>query len=308
MKKLFFNYLFFFNIFFYLNIYASTENKIIVKINDKIISSYEIKNKINTELVLRNLEINQENIDNFKNYSLQELIKLRLKEIEILKLMSTNYKNVDIVKQLNKISSGNIAELKKRFKNNKINYDIFINELKIQTAWQQLIFQLFKNKVQIDENEIIKLANEFKDTRQFKEFDLSEIVITFENNNEMKAKIENIKSSLNDVGFEKTVKIFSESDTATNDGKLGLINENMLSAEISRKLKNLREGEISEPITQANKILFLKVNKINRTKNDNLDFEELKKNIENKKKNDLFNLYSESHLSKLKNSSYIEFK
>ena len=37
-----------------------TENKIIVKINDKIISSYEIKNKINTELILRNLEINQE--------------------------------------------------------------------------------------------------------------------------------------------------------------------------------------------------------------------------------------------------------
>ena len=112
MKKLFFNYLFFFYIFFSSNIYASTENKIIVKINDKIISSYEIKNKINTELVLRNLEINQENIDNFKNYSLQELIKLRLKEIEILKLMSTNYKNVDIVKQLNKISSGNTAELK----------------------------------------------------------------------------------------------------------------------------------------------------------------------------------------------------
>ena len=71
------------------------------------------------------------------------------------------------------------------FENNKINYDIFVNELKIQTAWQQLIFQLFKNKVQIDENEIIKLANEFKDTRQFKEFDLSEIVITFENNNEI---------------------------------------------------------------------------------------------------------------------------
>ena len=47
----------------------------------------------------------------------------------------------------------------------------------------------------------------------------------------------------------------------------------MLSAEISKKLRNLREGEISEPITQANKILFLKVNKINRTKNDNLDFE-----------------------------------
>ena len=39
-----------------------------------------------------------------------------------------------------------------------------------------------------------------------------------------------------------------------------------------------------------------------------LDFEKIKKNIENKRKNDLFNLYSESHLSKIKNNSYIEFK
>ena len=46
-----------------------------------------------------------------------------------------------------------------------------------------------------------------------------------------------IKNSLNDVGFEKTVKIFSESDTAQIDGKLGLISENMLSTEISKKLR-----------------------------------------------------------------------
>ena len=41
----------------------SDENKIVVKVDQKIISSYEIKNKINTELMLRNLEINQSNID-----------------------------------------------------------------------------------------------------------------------------------------------------------------------------------------------------------------------------------------------------
>ena len=40
--------------------------------------------------------------------------------------MSTNYKNIDISKQLNKISSGQHREFKKRFENNKLNYDIFI--------------------------------------------------------------------------------------------------------------------------------------------------------------------------------------
>ena len=72
MKKKILSYLFFF-LLFNSDIYALSKKIISLKINDKIISSYEIKNKINTELVLRNLEINQENIDNFKNYSYRNL-------------------------------------------------------------------------------------------------------------------------------------------------------------------------------------------------------------------------------------------
>ena len=38
------------------------------------------------------------------------------------------------------------------------------------------------------------------------------------------------------------------------------------------------------------------------------DIEQAKKNLINKRKNNLYNLYSQSYLSKLKNSSFIEFK
>ena len=73
MLKFIANYLFFFFIFFFSEANSTNENKIVVKVNDKIVSSYEIKNKINTQLVLRNLEINQENINKFKNLALQDL-------------------------------------------------------------------------------------------------------------------------------------------------------------------------------------------------------------------------------------------
>ena len=72
MLKLITNYLFFFFIFFFSEANSTNENKIIVKVNDKIVSSYEIKNKINTQLILRNPEINQENITSSK-FSLQTL-------------------------------------------------------------------------------------------------------------------------------------------------------------------------------------------------------------------------------------------
>ena len=308
MFKIITNYLFFFVIFFFSEVNAAKENKIIVKVSDKIVSSYEIENKINTELILRNLEINQENINNFKNLALQELIKLRLKEIEILKYRSIGFENTNINRQLNSIASGNVENFKLKFNANNLDYNIFVRELKIQTAWQQLIFQLYKDKVKIDENEIVKLANKFKNQQKIREFDLSELVISFKNKSEIKKKIDEVKKSINEIGFEKSVNILSESSTASSNGSLGFINENAFSKDIFENITLLKEEDISEPIIQNDKILFLKINKIKILQNNDLDFEKIKKNIENKRKNDLFNLYSESHLSKIKNNSYIEFK
>ena len=308
MFKIITNFLFFFVIFFFSEVNATKENKIIVKVSDKIVSSYEIENKINTELILRNLEINQENINNFKNLALQELIKLRLKEIEILKYRSIGFENTNINRQLSSIASGNIENFKLKFNANNLDYNIFVRELKIQTAWQQLIFQLYKDKVKIDENEIVKLANKFKNQQKIREFDLSELVISFNNKSEIKKKIDEVKKSINEIGFEKSVNILSESSTASNNGSLGFINENAFSKDIFENITLLKEEEISEPIIQNDKILFLKVHKIKILENNGLNFEKIKKNIENKRKNDLFNLYSESHLSKIKNNTYIEFK
>ena len=46
--------------------------------------------------------------------------------------------------------------------------------------------------------------------------------------------------------------------TASNNGRLGFINENAFLKRYIEKIENLKEGEISEPIIQIDKILFLK--------------------------------------------------
>ena len=67
-------------------------------------------------------------------------------------------------------------------------------------------------------------------------------------------------------------------------------------------------NDISEPIENINTILFLKLvdKRINASKENNIDF--LRKKITESKKNELFNLYSNSHLSKLRNTATIEYK
>ena len=309
MKILIKYFLLIFLFFFFGSTQIFSDTKIVVKIDNKIISSYDIKNRINTNLKLRNLEINQSNIDKMKNLALQELINLRIKEKEILKYSLIDIEGMDISKQLQSISSGNVEMLKKNFLDNNLDYDAFLHYLKVQAAWQNVIFYLFQNKVKIDENEINnELKNFKKKIFNVRELNLLELEAKFSSSIERDNKIMQIKNSINEIGFEKSISIYSESETAVNGGRLGFINEKSLSKEILEKLKDLNEGDISEPIIRLNKIIFLKIDKIKISRNDNINIDQYKQNIIAKRKNDLFDLYSKSHLSKLKNNSYIEFK
>ena len=78
--------------------------------------SYDLKNKINTELILRNLEINQANINKIKNLAIQELINTRIKENEISKYDIIKIEEMDISNYLNTLSSNNVEGLKKFLK------------------------------------------------------------------------------------------------------------------------------------------------------------------------------------------------
>lgn len=303
------NVLIIFFIFFFENTDASEVNKIVVKVNEKIITSYEVKNKINTELVLRNLEINQSNINKMKNFALRSLIDFKVKENEISKYSSIELDNINVSKQLSFISQGNIENLKKKFLDNNLNYDIFLKEQKIQVAWQNVVLLLFRDKVKINENELLAEINNLKKEKStIKTYNLSEIEVSFANIVEKEEKIKKIKESFKEIGFNQTVSIFSESDSVLNNGQLGFIDEKSFSEEIYNNLKNLNKGDISEPIIQLNKITFLKVNEIKILKNQELNIEKLKQDLINKKTNNLLTLYSKSHLSKLKNNTFIEFK
>ena len=65
----------------------------------------------------------------------------------------------------------------------------------------------------------------------------------------------------------------------------------------------MKIGETSLPIIKQNSIIFLKLNKIRKLNVNSDDLVKIKNDLINQKKNEQFNLYSKSHLSKLRNSS-----
>ena len=283
-------------------------NKILLKVENEIITNYEVKNKILTSLVLAGNEISQENINKLKKQALESLIENKLKIIELEKFKIKKNSN-QINSYLNSISGNDILALENKFKINNLDYNLFLEEIEIQTKWQNFIYLFYKGKIEINENSINNdIEKIVKDKKNFQEYKISEIEINIEENSNIDQIVLDLKNKIKDEGFETAALNYSISSSSNNKGSLGWISSNSLSQEIFEILKKLNTGQISRPIKRQNSILFLKLDDVRTSKVENINIEDLKIKMIDRKKNEMFNLYSKSHLSKLRNSVLIEYK
>ena len=168
---------------------------------------------------------------------------------------------------------------------------------------------MYSNKIKIDEKTLDNEINEiFKNQNFVDEFRISEIEVQLAGNEANKNKINEIQKLINEIGFGKAALKLSVSTSATEEGDLGWLTAKSLSDEIYDVISNMQINEITDPIIDQNRILFLKLNDKRKLKTENIDANLLRKNLVNRKKNELYNLYSRSHLSKLRNTTSIEYK
>ena len=257
--------------------------------------------------MLSNEEINQKNINKTKPLVLNSLINLKIKENETKKY-KIEVSQLEINNNLKTFAPDNLDNFIKKFESNNLNFEIFKKDLKTELAWRKLIYYLFNNKIKVNDSEInLELNKILKDSRKKnKEFRLTELVVNFENQLEKNNKIKEISEQINITGFENTILKYSDSLNKNNLGDLGWMSTKSLSKNILAKIENLNIGDVSEPIIIGNSILFLKIKNIRQVDLNTRNIEDLKESILNSKKNQMFTLYSNSHLSKLKNLSSIE--
>ena len=294
------------------NSFASTKNKIIVSVENQIISSYELKNKIKTILFLSDQNLSQKNIDFTKQIALQQLIDYKLKKNQITKFNIKSDNNIQINNHLESLSSKyktNIDGMKNIFKNNNLDFELYVNEIETEFNWQKLIFRTFRDKITLDKSEIDNELNDLLETKSnLQEYELAEIEISLKNNSDDKNTIQEVNNQIEKIGFEKTAIKYSMSTTSLDGGKIGWINSKSLSKKILTILDKMKIGDISEPIIQTNTATIIKLLDKKTINLNETDMDELRKKIVNNKKNELLSLYSNNYLSKIKNNALIEIR
>ena len=290
------------------NTFAKAQSNIVVKVENEIITNYDIKNKILSSLFLANLPINQENINKIKKNALESCIQNKLKKIELSRF-DIKSEMSQVNNYIRSITSRDLASLKNEFFKNDIDFELFLDEVETQLKWQRLIFNIYSKKINLDEELIDKeISKIVKENSVLKEYKLAEIVIPKNDNEIDKKNINQVKEKIIEVGFEETALKYSISSTSTNNGEIGWINEKSLSDKILNTIKYFKIGQVSKPIIKQDSFLFLKLLDTKESRAEKINITKLKEGLIKQKKNELFELYSQSHLSKLKNTSLIEYK
>ena len=139
---------------------SKINNIIVVKVGNNIITSLDVQNEILTNLVINNIEINQENINKNKNFSVKNLINKSLKELEINKYDINEYNKQDLQNYINSIAKNlnmDSKNLKEIFVQNNIDYSKFIENYKIELLWNTLIYKIYQNQTNVN---IVDVNNE----------------------------------------------------------------------------------------------------------------------------------------------------
>jgi peptidyl-prolyl cis-trans isomerase SurA len=294
--------LFFGLIFFIFNSNSiSLENKILVKIENQIITSIDVNNEYKY-LVALNPSIKNSKRDDILKLSKRSIVQEKIKKIEIEKNFNNPQIPQEYLEQIlqnvySKIGITNLDDFKKYLISNNIDYENVRNKLEIEALWNELILIKFSSKVKVNEKELRK---RIKDSDKYlKSFLLSEISFEVSNLKELDKKFQEISKIINDKGFDYAALRYSVSPTSNLVGKLDWINENSLNKNIIEAIKNLNINDFTKPINIPGGFLILQVNDIKSTKIE-LDVEKELKKLENYERNNQLNQYSKIYFNKVK--------
>lgn len=292
------------NIIFLLLFLASNlnafENKIIVKVNNEIITSIDIENEINYLKIL-NPQVNNLDKDKLMNIAKNSLIREKVKIITLLDIVEEikvqdKYLNKIIESSYKKIGLNTFNQYKKYLKNNQLRIEYIINKISVEAIWNELIYKKFNSKVVINKDKII---NEVKNNPDIKML-LSEIVFQVKNKNDLERKYKDIKNDIQSEGFENAALIHSISNSASSGGKIGWIDKNSLNEIINDALLDLKIGEYSTPILTQAGFVIIRINDIKKDTSNKQSIEKKVEDLVRIKTNQQLNQFSNMYLNKIK--------
>ena len=288
---------------------AEVADSLFMTVGNKPITKSDVVNEIKIILILNNESYSDDKRDTLHKIAVNSIIKRSIKKIEIEKNSFLKFKREDLEKRLIELANNvsmDLDTLKNICESNALDFSLIEDQVKIELFWNTLIFELYKNRIKINAEEIEERLKLIQNKEQINEYLISEILIKSVEKNSLELEIEKLKKKIEAEGFEIVARKLSISESSTNSGDLGWLNENVISKKMKSAIINTPVGALSEPILLPEGILIFKIKDKRKIKNTQ-SLEDIKNELVNAEKLKILNMYSRSHYDKLRRSFSVKF-
>ena len=290
---------FFFSIVVKFSLLAN-ENRILLKVNNELITTIDILNEIS---YLKSINKNINNLEEKKVIEIarNSLIKDKIKKIVLVPIIEKIEINDDDFKRVlisNYSNTGltKIEEISEHLKKYDVKDQFVREKITINAIWSQFIYDKYSKNIKID---VDKLKQDIQRSENQTEYLLSEIVFDLKEKQTLTEKLNIIENAIQKNGFENTALIYSISETANSSGYIGWVNENSMNKKILDEITKISINGITKPLVIPGGYLILKL-KEKRTKKKDIDIEDELKRIIQIKTNEQLNQFSNIYLNKIK--------
>ena len=140
-----------------LSIAEEKNYKIVKLVNDKVITSYDLEQRVKLFAIINQVNIDQNNYKGIASKVLNNIIDelLQLEKIQEYKIIVSEKEVNNYLQRMYNNNDSNVNELFNVLKENKINSNILKDYIKVQIAWQDLTARLYYRSSNVNEDDLI---------------------------------------------------------------------------------------------------------------------------------------------------------
>ena len=229
-------------------------------VNDDIISSYDLMQRMRLLMVTSGLQPTQENLPQLEQEALRSLIDehvqmqelRRVEKAQKITIISTE-KEID--EQIDDIAKGNNMtgpQLVQQLTAQGVGIDTWRAQLRADSSWQAWISGRYGSRLRIGDDQIKAFERRQAEAASKPQYQVSEVFIDATRVGGMETAVNGAKQLVTQMQqgapFPAVARQFSASPTAANGGDAGWISPGEMPPEVDAALEQLRPGQLSAPI------------------------------------------------------------
>jgi peptidyl-prolyl cis-trans isomerase SurA len=229
-------------------------------VNDDIISSYDLMQRMRLLMVTSGMQPTQENLPQLEQEALRSLIDehvqmqelRRVEKAQKITIISTDQ---EVAEQIQDIAKGNnmtADQLTQQLAAQGVGIDTWKAQIRADSSWQAWISGRYGSRLRIGDDQIKAFERRQAEAASKPQYQVSEVFIDAQRVGGMEVAENGAKQLITQMQqgapFPAVARQFSASPTAANGGDAGWVSPGEMPPEVDAALEQLRPGQLSAPV------------------------------------------------------------